>query len=135
MILQPDFPPVSLAPRLSVGSYIHQYNRYSTFPPELFQPSCVSSEGYLLYQRAGRAAKVCARKPGEGEGAQEQEQEQEQERRVKELANTTCAALEYESLSWAAVARDEEKVEDIQYVGMDGLVVGADFAPLDCPDR
>jgi len=101
---------LSLAPRLSVGSYIHQYN----------------SEGYLLYQRAGRAGKVCAGLEAEGEN---------QEAYVKTLANQTCKALEYEHLAWAAVGRDEELVEDIQYVGLEGLSVGVDFQPVECDDR
>ena len=68
---------------------------------------------------------------------------------MKQLANSTCAALEYERLDWAAVAEDEEEVphsptsspqlllqvDDIQYVGLEGLAVGVDFEPVTCPKR
>ena len=58
-----------------------------------------------------------------------------QETYVKTLANETCKALEYEHLAWAAVGRDEEMVEDIQYVGLEGLSIGVDFHPVECDDR
>ena len=54
---------------------------------------------------------------------------------MKTLANETCKALEYEHLAWAAVGRDEEMVEDIQYVGLEGLSIGVDFHPVECDDR
>ena len=86
---------MSLAPRLSVGSYIHQYH----------------DEGYLLYQHNGRAGKVCI------EGLNKTVPEDQIEIVIERLANSTCRALEYRKMSWAAVGQDEEQ-EDIQYVGV-----------------
>jgi len=103
---------LSLAPRLSVGSYIHQYH----------------DEGYLLYQHNGRAGKVCI------EGLNKTVPEDQIEIVIERLANSTCRALEYRKMSWAAVGQDEE-LEDIQYVGIMTLQDSDTFQPMECPSK
>ena len=100
---------MSLAPRLSVGSYIHQYH----------------DEGYLLYQHNGRAGKVCI------EGLNKTVPEDQIEIVIERLANSTCRALEYRKMSWAAVGQDEE-LEDIQYVGVSKFIVIDNFMNYFC---
>jgi len=103
---------LSLAPKLSVGSYIHQYH----------------NEGYLLYQHNGRAGKVCI------EGLNKTVPEDQIEIVIERLANSTCRALEYRKMSWAAVGRDEE-LEEIQYVGITALQDSDNFQPMECPSK
>ena len=86
---------MSLSPALSVGSYTHQYH----------------SQGYLVYQHQGQAAKVCA------ESLNTSLSQDQAQTFVRSLANTTCSHLQYDKMSWAAVTRDEEEAE-VQYVGV-----------------
>ena len=87
--------PVSLSPALSVGSYTHQYH----------------SQGYLVYQHQGQAAKVCA------DSLNSSLSQAQAQTFVRSLANTTCSHLQYDKMGWAAVTRDEEEAE-VQYVGV-----------------
>jgi len=103
---------LSLAPKLSVGSYIHQYH----------------NEGYLLYQQNGRAGKVCT------EGLNQTVADDQVEIVIERLANSTCRALEYRKMSWAVVGKDEE-LEDIQYVGITKLQESEAFEPMECPSK
>jgi len=103
---------LSLAPKLSVGSYIHQYH----------------NEGYLLYQHNGRAGKVCI------EGLNKTLPEDQIEIVIERLANSTCRALEYRKMSWVAVGRDEE-IEEIQYVGITALQDSDNFQSMECPSK
>ena len=86
---------MSLSPALSVGSYTHQYH----------------SQGYLVYQHQGQAAKVCA------DSLNTSLSQDQAQTFVRSLANTTCSHLQYDKMSWAAVTRDEEEAE-VQYVGV-----------------
>ena len=86
---------VSLSPALSVGSYTHQYH----------------SQGYLVYQHQGQAGKVCA------DNLNTSLSQQQAETFIRSLANTTCSHLQYNKMSWAAIARDEEEAV-VQYVGV-----------------
>ena len=86
---------VSLSPALSVGSYTHQYH----------------SQGYLVYQHRGQAAKVCA------DSLNTSLSQDQAQTFVRSLANTTCSHLQYDKMGWAAVTRDEEEAE-VQYVGV-----------------
>ena len=86
---------VSLSPALSIGSYTHQYY----------------NQGYLIYQHAGQAGKVCA---GQLNASLTQDQT---EMFIQSLANTTCHHLQYGQLGWVAITKDEEEAE-VQYVGV-----------------
>merc|ERR1719481_2530396 len=106
---------LSLAPKLSVGSYIHQYH----------------SEGYLLFQKSGRAGKVCTESfntTGDAIGSLETV--------IETLANGTCSQLEYGQMSWAVVGEDQEK-QDIQYVGLESIMEegSPEFQPVQCQSR
>ena len=92
---------VSLSPALSVGSYTHQYH----------------SQGYLVYQHQGQAAKVCA------ESLNTSLSQEQAQTFVRSLANTTCSHLQYDRMGWAAVTRDEEEAE-VQYVGVSVVSTG-----------
>ena len=93
---------VSLSPALSIGSYTHQYY----------------DQGYLIYQHAGQAGKVCA---GQLNISLTQEQT---EVFIHSLANTTCNHLQYNQLGWVAITKDEEESE-VQYVGV-GFIISFD---------
>ena len=86
---------MSLSPALSVGSYTHQYH----------------SQGYLVYQHQGQAAKVCA------DSLNTSLSQDQAQTFVRSLANTTCSHLQYDKMSWAAITRDAEEAE-VQYVGV-----------------
>ena len=80
---------------MSVGSYTHQYY----------------DQGYLIYQHQGQAGKVCAAQLNNSLSSSEAEVF------IQSLATSTCQHLQYNKLSWAAIAVDQEQ-SDVQYVGV-----------------
>jgi len=103
---------VSLSPALSVGSYTHQYY----------------NQGYLIYQHKGQAGKICAGNLNSSLTSQEAEVF------IESLASSTCQHLQYNEMSWAAIAKDEEE-SDVQYVSLASLESNENFERTDCPSR
>ena len=68
-------------------------------------------EGYLIYQHQGQAGKICAGDLNSSLTSQEAEVF------IESLASSTCQHLQYNEMSWAAIAKDEEE-SDVQYVSV-----------------